>query len=361
MLGSEAEEAVMQKRLLGAGLAAVAGVIGLSGCGGNQPAASTAPPNPRAALAAAVRSDGSQQGLKFAVSLASTPAVLTSGGSHLTAAQARDILASQLDFEVHAPGSQALSHASGNGGQFQLSLVKSGTDLADLRVVNEVMYVRVDFSRFISAYGLPAQSLASIRQGLNEASAVMPGLSALGNGQWISLDLKQVLRQSGFTPPTTTQSQVQQVRAGLRAALNGTYQVTYAGTSSAGQRYEVTVNVRKLVSQMGAFYASLPQVANLPAFRSEFGALSQRIPATLTARLQAVVSGGRLSQVTLPLNQFDIHHRMPGAVSIVVGVSGAGPIAAPGGATAINPSAVSQMFGRMFRSMAGAGTAAPNS
>ena len=351
----------MRKRLLGSGLAAVAGVMGLAGCGGNQAATSTPPANPSAALAAGVQSDGQQQGIQLAFRLASTPAVLTSGGSHLTTAQARDILATQLDFDVHAPGSQALDHAQGNGGQFQVSLVKSGTDLADIRFVNRVMYARVDFSRFFAAYGLPPRSLASVRHGLDQASALIPGLSALGNGQWISLDLMQVLRQSGVTPSTPTQSQLSQLQAGLRQALAGTYQVAYAGTTSGGQRYAVSVNVRRLVTQLGAFYASLPGMADLPVLRSEFAALAQRVPATLTARLDAVVSGGRLSQVTLPLNQFDLHHQMPGPVSIVVGISSAGPIAAPAGATAINPAAISQMFGQFFKGMMGSSSAPSSS
>lgn len=89
----------------------------------------------------------------------------------------------------------------------------------------------------------------------------------------------------------------------------------------------------------------MPGISSLP------GMVSTKVPACMVTRVDATVSGGELTRLDLPLNQFDTHHRMSGPVQLVAGISAAGPVAAPQQAT---PLAVSQLL-PLFQHMGGDG------
>lgn len=341
----------MRRTVVGVALAAVSALVGLSGCGAGNTTAGAPPVSPARALQNAVKANFAQPGLRMAMHLDTTAAVLTSGGSPLTPAQARDVLESQVVMTVHTAGSVPLSQitASGPGGQTEVSLVKSGADLADLRIVDQVVYARVDFAGITSAYGLGPQTLASIRQGLAQASAVVPALRQLSDGQWVSLDAKALLGAMGIpTPPSTVPSQGTQFLARLGQAVAGTYQVTRGAARSGAQGYVVSVHDRQMVTRVLSVYQSLPSISTMPGF-SDIASLADAIPANMVSSIDAVVgASGRLTRVSLPLNQFDTHHQIPGPMSVVVDLSPAGAVAAPSGATAIDPASIAHAFRGLF-------------
>src|SRR5487761_1322674 len=98
-----------RNKIFGVVLAAGIAAATVAGCGNSTTHTSA---NPAQAVNNGFSADFHQSGLQVSISVKSTPSALMSAGSKLTAAQANEILKSQLVISFHSAGSTPLSQST---------------------------------------------------------------------------------------------------------------------------------------------------------------------------------------------------------------------------------------------------------
>jgi hypothetical protein len=294
--------------------------------------------------AGAVRAIANQPGAQFTVTIKGGPSAFS--GSDLTTAQKQAILASSLVLDVHAANGTTLATA-GNGGEVALGLTEGGARLAQLEEVGSTLYARVDLARIASTYQLDPSAVAHLRGFLSRYSAQVGGLRALASGQWVSLNLGAIAafaQAAGITLPSVPQLASQLVSAFLNAVADGT-----AASSATSAQQQITVNVRHLVTSLTDTIAAVPALSKLsPQIARMAQKAQQAVPSAQTAIVGVTLQGGTVSNLQLPLNQFE--PRLNGPVSINVAVAPASAIKPPSGAVAID---LGQIIRVLEGSMAG--------
>jgi hypothetical protein len=334
-------DGVIGHKIVGASLAIGLGLTGLAACGTTTATTTSAPPS----VASALKSTINQTGAQLTVTLKGRTSALS--GSELTAAQKQAILASSLVLTVHAAKGTTLAHA-GDGGSAALSLSEGGSQLAQLKVLGSTIYARLDTRKIASTYGLDAGAVARFRGTLQRYSSQVSALQALADGRWVSLDLGSIqpfAQAMGMTLPS-----VPQLASGLVASL---FDALAQGTSTttATGRDQITVSVGQLVKALGQAVASDPGLAKLsPQIGSIVQKLEQAVPANKTANVAVTVTGGTVSNLAVPLNQFDSAHHLKGPLSVNVAVAPAGPVTAPSGAVAVDLGQLMNIFGHSMGS-----------
>lgn len=306
---------------------------------------STSSSNKPQAVRSAFRATANQSELQLTLSLQGSPSSFSSNGSStLTPAQERAILGSQIVLTVEAAKGTTLAHP-GTGGELALALTQGGNTLVEIRVAGtpSTLYARVDLAKLTTAYGLDKGRVAQFRSQLQKLGKQVQGLQALDNGQWVSVDLN-VLNQFASAAKITLPSAPQLVAGIVGAfftALPQGANIQPVGTTQA----QFAVNVQNLVSALANAIATTPGMSTLS---NQVSSLAQRaknaVPASKSANVTVTVSGGIISKVQLPLNQFDTSHKMTGPASANLGVSKAIPVSAPSGATTINLGQLVQAF-----------------
>ena len=304
-------------------------VVGVGACGSSSSANS--PQNVQSAL----KSTANQSGLQLTLTLSGKASDFSaSGDSGLTAAQMQAILDSSVALTVHASEGTTLANA-GTGGELAFSLTESGSSLVELKVVGTTLFVRVDIQKLTAAYGLDKGKVAEFRSQLGRLGSQVGGLGALNNGQWVSLDIN-LINQFAQTAGVTLPSVPQLLGRVVGAFFNTLAQST--NISSAGDgKAQLTVNAQQLVTALAQAVAATPGMSTLS---SQISGLAERahaaVPAGKSAHVVVTLGGGIVSNLELPLNQFDTSHTMKGPVSANLAVAKSGAVSAPSGAVAIN-------------------------
>ena len=332
---------MIRNKIVGATLVAGLAVAGLAACGSTTTARTASTP---ASIQGALKATPNQSGLRLTVTVKGSPAAFA--GGHLTAAQKQAILASSLVLTVHAANGSTLAN-TGTGGQVALALVEGGSQLAQLEEVGSTIYARVDISGIASAYHVDPQAVARIRGLLGRYSSQVSALRALEQGRWISLDLgaiQPLAQAAGITVPS-----VPQLSARLTTSIfNLLAQGANAATTGSGQG-QVTVNVHQLITTLAQTLTSSSGLAKLsPQISGLAQKAEQAVPADLTAKVDVTASGGTVSNLQVPLNQFDTAHHLKGQVSVNVAVASANPIGAPSGAVPVDLGQLMTVVGGMM-------------
>jgi hypothetical protein len=255
--------------------------------------------------------------------------------------------------------SVSISFQKGSSGGSEIDVMIGGEDKAvDIILDKGTLYAKVDVKGIGAATGADTSKLTG------EASSVeaeFPWVSSLLAGNYVSVQLAQLkglAKQFGGLTPTTvaggttpTKGQEEQMIQDLKNALTQNTQVSKLGKDAVGQEYAIVVQPRTLVQALESEASSLsgPLSSELG---KETGDLS-KIPNT-PVTLDAWVSGGKLKQVELDFRQF---HQGAGGPANPVGLKVAfaslsGSINAPSGATPVDLSKLSSLFG----GLAGAGS-----
>jgi hypothetical protein len=320
---------VARNRVLAVVMSAVLVAAALGACG------SSGSKNTPEEVQAALKSTASQSAVELTLSLqGSQSAFSNSSGSGLTPAQEQAILDSTLALTVHAAKGTSLAHA-GTGGELALTLAEGGTTLVELRLVGSTLFARVDIQKLTDAYGLDKGKVAQFRSQLQRLGSQVQGLSALDEGKWVSLDIKlisQFAAAAGVTLPSVPQLVAQTVGAFFNTLSQST-DITSIGNNKA----QMTVNAQQLVTALGQAVASTPGMSTLS---KQAKSLSQRahnaVPAGKSANVVVTVGAGIISNLAVPLNQFDTSKQLKGPASANLAVATAGSVSAPSGAVAIN-------------------------
>jgi hypothetical protein len=303
--------------------------VGVGACGSSSSGSS--PQNVQSAL----KSTAKQSGLQLTLTLHGKVSDFSgSGDAGLTTAQEQAILDSSVALTVHAANGTTLANA-GTGGELAFSLSESGSSLVELKVVGSTLFARVDIQKLTAAYGLDTGKVAQFRGQLGRLGSQVGGLGALNNGQWVSLDINLInefAQTAGLTLPSVPQLVGRVVGAFFNALAQST------NISSAGRgKAQMTVNAQQLVTALAQAVAATPGMSKLS---SQINSLAARahaaVPANKSANVVVTLGGGIVSNLELPLNQFDTSHTMKGPVSANMAVAKSGAVSAPSSAVAIN-------------------------
>ena len=319
-----------RNRVLAVVLAAAMAVTAVSVCGSSSGSKSS-PEKVQSAL----KTTADQRGLELTLSLQGKMSDFSSGDdSGLTSAQEQAILDSTLSLTVHAAQGSSLADAKA-GGELALTLADSGNTLAELRVVGSTLFARIDLQKLTDAYHLDGGQVAQFKSQLQRLGSQVGGLNALSNGNWVSLDIN-LINQFAETAGVTLPSAPQLVGRIVGAFFNSLAQSTNI-SSTGHDTAQMTVNAQELVTDLAQAVASTPGMSTLS---KQVNSLSQRahdaVPANKSANVIATVGGGIVSNLALPLNQFDTKKMLKGPVNADLAVDKAGAVSAPSGAVAIN-------------------------
>jgi hypothetical protein len=187
------------------------------------------------------------------------------------------------------------------------------------------------------AYNLDKGKVAQFQTQLQRLGSQVGGLNALNDGKWVSLDINlidQFAETAGVTLPSAPQ---------LVASITGAFFNSLAKTnrtnisSISNDTAQMTVNAQELVTDLARAIASTPGMSSLT---KQVNNLSQRakdaVPANKSGNVVVTLAGGIVSNLRLPLNQFDTKNTLKGPVSANLLVAKAGSVSAPSGAVAVN-------------------------
>jgi hypothetical protein len=302
----------------------------LAACGSSSNKTASSPEE----VTAALRSTANQPSLELTGQITGSVSSFSNGqGSTLTPDQEQAILDSTLVLTVHAANGTNLSNA-GRGGELSLVIRHNGTTLAEIRLVGSTLYAQIHIQQFSTTYGLDSGSVARFRSDLERLGSQVGGLNALNNGQWVSLNinlLDQLVQTAGITLPSVPQL----VGRIVGALFNGLAAASTVGDVHNGQA-QLTVSARSVVSALAQAITGTP---GMSSFGSEITNLNQSANASVpnkSIHVNVTVSGGIVSNLELPVNQFQTTKPLKGPVSFKMAVAKSGAVSVPSGATPVN-------------------------
>lgn len=273
-----------------------------------------------------------------------------------------------LDVSMSMSADKPLKDVKGDPASVALRVsLGQGKDLLELRsLAGKQTYLRADVRQFLTLAGdlgdkKDKADLQQFEQMLDAADKLPSSLKsvkdALG-GKWISIDLKSFeefaksmakASPAGSPLPDTSAlntKTAEQITEALRKAVQDNAKFTDAGSKDGADHVKVTLPAGKTAD---AFAKGLKPVADqLPDGFS---------PSDLTSvpdkdvTLDVALKDGALSGISLDLDQFDTGDEIHGALPLTVGFAAdAQPVAAPAGATPLNPQ---DIMGAVMQLMAG--------
>lgn len=355
---------------LGAGL-------GLAACGG------TATQAPAAAVDSSVSQLGASSSLNVSVSLGITSAqaqeLSKKSGSSMTKAEADALSSGSVFFATQTGKGEALDSQqaltdSANAYDFGLQF---GTQKPfEIRYLSQNLYVRADLDQLLADVGQDPSKAANVKKTLAQINTAVPGISDLGTTKWVELSsssLKTVssllktleASQSGAQPNTSQiQSAMVKLPADAISALKANSTYTSLGTKDGRSEYALTVNVHGFLARFGPELQS--DLKSIPVIGSKVDTnltkLQDKVPANQTAIADLYTSGGKLSEVSVDVNQFAGKDKVSFAVPLEAKFTGPPAISVPTGATNLDlsklPQLLQQIAGGVAQHGSGGGTGA---
>ena len=323
-------------------LAIAGGAVLLAGCGSGGSGSNNSSAPPANELASAVKALGDTQTLTSTLRLGGTAQdVLKFAAAvqnSLTPAEANAISGIQVAVEVSAPSGKKVSDlGAGNtsGAGVDVSVSANGTDYLSVRVVDKVLYVQADLRDLLNTFGKGATYAQ-----LQASGAQLPSFAqAFIAGRWISLSESAATGLAGGSTSSGSSQQFTAVINALKSILTKDVAVKRTSTGNTDV-LELSANSRALVQD---FVASVTSA--LPSAALALGQVqpnTSQVPSR-TITLNANVTGGALSQVSIDLGQFDPKDRVKFPLELDFTRGGAA-ISAPSGAVAINPTDLGQLL-----------------
>jgi hypothetical protein len=329
--------------LAGCGAATKSGSVGVGNGGGSN----NSWRSPANELASAFGALGHASTLTAKLELGTTASelgpILNSLGAHLTPSETATLAGAQISIEVVAPSGKTIDSLGSDASAeaFDLTVGSNGTHYLSLTSVNKTLYLKLDIKDLLAAVG---QSQAYTK--LQRQIATLPSfVQALFNDRWISLPsatvkaVEKSLARLGF--PNLTNSpgagEEQKLLTGLKTAFNKDIKVTRVSTGTT-DHLVLSANTRTLLpSLLHTVYSVIPGEADAP------GEGPPRSFPSEAVTLDAFVTGGALSELSLNLGQFDKGKALDLPLDLLFARSGP-TISAPSGAVPVNAAALTQLF-----------------
>ncbi len=344
-----------------AGLSAVmAGALVLAACGSSAPAGAA----PKQAVNQAFDALGQQSGIGLHISLGVSPAHLQQmaasdgGSSALTPQVAGDLAASSIVVDYNTGNGKSLSDSQAAGNkdqQFGLAVQVGTSDPVQLRYLNQTIYLKADLATLLKDLGQDPSKAQSFSRSVDGANQYVPGLSALGQGNWVSVPssalttllqgLQSKLPSSSASAPTPAMSKQMLSQLHLAFTSNTTYAL--AGTQGGRTHYTLTVAVRPFVQDvlttLGSSLGNLASVPGASSIAKNINSSISKIPANQKLVVDVWVSNKKVQEIDIDVNQFK--HRYAFAVPVRILIGPGAPVTVPAGATPLNLSKLGGMLG----------------
>lgn len=301
---------------------------------------------------------GKQSSISLQFSVGVTPSQAQQIDKTITSQQAQAISTGSVFIDVQTGHGEALDSAQAkkdSATSFDVGLQIGSTTPVEFRYVGQNIYVKADISGLLTTLGLPTSDAAQFQSGLQSANTYVPGLSALGQGQWVEVSraslqpfLGLVKGAGGSQSTQQTSSAANKLRSDLEAAFKSNTTFKADGTSGGRTHYQSITAIQPFVQQ--ALTAFNNDISALPGgsliIGKVFSGLSKdvtKIPAGLTATFDFFVQDNKVQEVDLDTNQFEHKYSFPVPIKLVLG--SATNITAPSGATQLDLSKLPQLLG----------------
>jgi hypothetical protein len=219
----------------------------------------------------------------------------------------------------------------------------------------------------LSTVGAPSTTASTFQSDLAKVNSIVPGISALGAGQWVSVSkaslqpLLGILKtyQGGATTgsaasnPSKYLGVASKVVSDLKTAFVNNSTDVSNGNVNGRDEYTLTLNVQPFLQQ--AVAALQNDLGSLPGYSrasGNIGKIEGKIPAGQTVAVQLFVKNGRTDEIDLDIKQFD--PKLPFAVPVRFQFGQNVTITAPSNATALDLSKLPSLFGNLFNGLGAA-------
>ncbi len=299
------------------------------------------------AVGRALTADTAQPGLSLTVSFVGVSG-LSDKQLQSTAAQKKLLETLSLTIVEHTTNGKNLdqikastssnSLATANADEdLDIRLHSDGTTPVELRTVGDTLYARAALPELLREFGEKPSVAAKAQQELNQANAELPGLSALGQGRWVSMDTKSILSAvpaQELPKQKASASEDKQLLAALKLALSDSANFTNLGDHGGRTEYQISISEKQFTTE---FLGKLP--TQLRQATAELGLTTQKLNQAEAKLKSAVVldvwvSHDKANEIDLGFRQFSAS--VPGDVGLRVMIGSGGPVAAPTGAVKLN-------------------------
>jgi hypothetical protein len=331
----------------------VVGATTLAACGSTAGHAASGAASPSEALGQAFFALGESSSIDASITLKVTPQQLVTMSGHggstpISLEEANAITASTIVVDADTGNQQSINDQAkattpDTAGQAEAELQVNGSTPVDLRLVNQVVYLRADLNSLASTYGGQVSSAIDELHKLSALGAFVPGVSAAMKGDWVSADLAQVMKLAGLPGGTSTPDTFSPTLLhDLSAVVEQGVTVHGDGDHNGRTQYTVTGNLKPLLEQLlTTLTKDAPAGSKLGPLSEAQSSLS-KIPANATLAAQVWVSQGRAQEIMIDLNQVDHYETFQVPLDIVIG--GGAQVNVPSGATPLDISGLSTLF-----------------
>ena len=348
------------------GVAVVAaGALLLGACG--TPGAKL---TPQQSVGKALGAEFNQSGVSLQVSIGLDGAQIlqlahATGGPDVTQSEANALAGTSIVVKLvggHGESIQSTQFATDTANQLDLALLVNKSSSLELRYTGKTIYVRADLTTAIKEFGVSTSEAGTISRWLDQANQYLPGLSALGHGQWVAVPLASIesllhqFQSSGSASvPTANTSQIAKAEQQLKTIFTGNATYAFEGTHGGRAEYAVTVQVHNALQKLAQALSGVIPTAGVGALDPSkmISGIVDKVPADQTVVLQMWVSNGKAQEVDLDVRQFDTS--LPFAVPVRFVLGSASSIPAPTGATTLDLSKLPQILGQLFEGLLGGG------
>jgi hypothetical protein len=350
---------------------AVSASLLLAACGGSGKSSAnnvTSGQAPRQAVETAVSELGAQSSIEMTVSLpisADQAKQLSTkgGGRPMSTAEAKALTTGTIFFAESTGHGEAIdSTQARTDGQntYDFGLTVGHDTPLEVRYVGQNLFVHAQVQQLLSDVGQNPGQAKKFEAVLGQVNTFVPGIGALGQGKWVeithaglrslSASLKHQIPGASAAGSSQFQSAVLKLRTEVLAALQTDSVFASTGRSNGRDGYKVTVNVASLINTLSPDFANT--FATLPGVGSQLSGrlsgMAKRIPAGQTAVIGVYVSGNRVSEADLDLNQFAGKDKVSFPVPLRLAFTSPGAASAPLGATTLDVSKVPALLGNLF-------------
>jgi hypothetical protein len=328
------------------------------------------------AVSAALHNLGRQSSLSVTISLPITQAQanqlnqMNTSGSKLTPAEMHALTTGSIFLDVATGSGEPLNSQKAqtdSKNSIDFGLTVNGNTPVEIRYVNQNLYLHLRISQLLTDVGQKPGSAGQFTQALGMADQYVPGLAALGRGDWVELThqsivgLEPTLKQLGqkaqqssgntsasTASPQQTRNAVLKLVGDLTNDLKANTTFVDLGNSNGRTHYSGTVNVSAVAN------AAIPILQNdlkaIPAFGSSasnsLGHAQSSIKPGMRATADLYVSSNKLSEVDVNVAQF-AKNRPDFQVPLRFAFGSPGSISAPSGATQLQTSKLPAMLGAL--------------
>lgn len=355
----------------GATVAAVVALatVALPACGSH----TAAKLPPKAAVAAGFSKLRAQSGVSIRITLGVTAAQIRQlasahGGGGIPSNAAQGITESALVFSFETGNGEPLNSPQARkdaNDRIDFGVQVGSSMPVEIRYIGQALYVRIQLASLLAAFGGSPDSATKFGTEMQHLNQYVPGLSALGQGNWVSLSkaslqpllglLKMFAKSGQGASAASAQALVNSISSAFKN--NATY--TSVGTSNGRDQYAVTVALQTLVQQVATaietYASSVPGLSG-KIDSSKIAAIASKVPAQMT--LQLYTEGGKTQEVDVDVNQFlPPADKAPFAIPVRFQLSEPNGISAPSGATPLDLSKIGQLITGIVSGLGHSGSA----